>query len=138
MDKYYYSDTDSIHAGLNAEDLEELKDIIRIDDFELGAWAVEVPEFTRAIYIRQKCYIEEIEGSISVTVAGLPKYLAPIINFDNFKRGFSTKGMTYHDLIELGKENGASEEEIKKLHHKFDYKYVKGGVILAGTDFTIK
>lgn len=138
VDKYYYSDTDSIHAGLNAEDIEELKKLIRIDDFELGAWAVEVPEFTRAIYIRQKCYIEEIEGTISVTVAGLPKYLAPIINFDNFKRGFSTHGMTYHDLVEIAKENGASEEELKKLHHKFDYKYVKGGVILANTDFTIK
>lgn len=138
VDKYYYSDTDSIHAGLNAEDIEELKKIIKIDEFELGAWAVEVPEFTRAIYIRQKCYIEEIEGTISVTVAGLPKYLAPIINFENFKRGFSTKGMSYHDLLELGKENGATIEELKKLHHKFDYKYVKGGVILTGTDFTIK
>ena len=35
-------------------------------------------------------------------------------------------------------ENGASPEEIKKLHHKFTYKHVKGGVILADTDFTIK
>lgn len=138
VDKYYYSDTDSIHAGLTAEDLEELKDIIRIDDFELGAWAVEVPEFTRAIYIRQKCYIEEIEGTISVTVAGLPKYLAPIINFDNFKRGFSTNGMTNQELLELGKKNGATEESLKKLHHKLNYNYVKGGVILSDTDFTIK
>ena len=111
---------------------------LRIDDFELGAWAVEVPEFTRAIYIRQKCYIEEIEGTISVTVSGLPKYLAPIITFDNFKRGFSTHGMSYHDLVEIAKENGASESELKKLHHKTDFKYVKGGVILASTDFTIK
>ena len=136
-DRYYYSDTDSIHAGLTNEDLEELKSIIKIDDFELGAWAKEA-EFTKALYIRQKCYIEEIDGKTVVTVAGLPKYLAPIITFDNFKKGFSTSGMSLEDLAKLAKENGASEEEVKKLHHKLTYKYVKGGVILADTDFTIK
>ena len=68
-DLYYYSDTDSIHSGLTQEDIEELKDVLDIDDYRLGAWAIEVPEFTRAIYIRQKCYIEEIEGYISVTLA---------------------------------------------------------------------
>ena len=139
VDKYYYSDTDSIHSGLTPDDIEELKNegIIDIDDYRLGAWAVEVPEFTRAIYIRQKCYIEEIEGKVSVTVAGLPKYLAPIINFDNFKRGFTTSNLAYDELVKIAKENGADEDEIKKLHHKFDYHYVKGGVILADTDFTI-
>ena len=137
VDKYYYSDTDSIHAGLTNEDLEELKELLDIDDYKLGAWAKEA-EFTRAIYIRQKCYIEEIEGTVSVTVAGLPKYLAPIINFDNFKRGFSTGKMTQQDLINLARENGTSEEEIKRVHHKLTYHYVKGGVILEDTDFTIK
>jgi hypothetical protein len=138
VDKYYYSDTDSIHSGLTSEDLEELKDILDIDDFRLGAWAVEVPEFTRAIYIRQKCYIEEIDGEVSVTVAGLPKYLAPLLNMNNFKRGFTTKGKLLPDLVEMAKANGATEDEIEKIHHKLTYKYVKGGVILSDTDFTIK
>jgi hypothetical protein len=70
-------------------------------------------------------------------VAGLPKYMAPIVNFDNFRRGFSTAGMTHENLVELAKQNGATEEEIEKLHHKTDFLYVKGGVILADTDFTI-
>lgn len=136
-DKYYYSDTDSIHSGLTSEDLEELKDLLDIDDYRLGAWAKEA-EFTRAIYIRQKCYIEEIEGEVSVTVAGLPKYLAPIITFDNFKRGFSTGEMTFDDMRRIAVENGAKQDEVENIHHKFTYKYVKGGVILADTDFTIK
>lgn len=136
IDKYYYSDTDSIHSGLTDEDLEELKELLDIDDYRLGAWAKEA-EFTRAMYIRQKCYIEEIDGKVSVTVAGLPKYLAPVINFENFKRGFSTGGMSHADLVELAKKNGATDEELEKLHHKFDYRYVKGGVILEDTDFTI-
>lgn len=137
VDKYYYSDTDSIHSGLTTEDLEELKDLLDIDDFRLGAWAKEA-EFTRAIYIRQKCYIEEIDGEVSVTVAGLPKYLAPIITFDNFKRGFSTGELTFEEMREMAARNGASESDVENIHHKFTYKYVKGGVILADTEFTIK
>ena len=137
QDRYYYSDTDSIHATLSDEDLEELKDTIEIDDFKLGYWAKEA-EFTRALYIRQKCYIEEVNGKLEVTVAGLPKYLAPLITFDNFKKGFTTEGLSHEDMIRIASNNGASNEEIRKLHHKFSYKYVKGGVILADTDFTIK
>lgn len=136
-DRYYYSDTDSIHAGINDADLDALKDIIKIDDFKLGYWAKEA-EFDRALYIRQKCYIEEINGKTEVTVAGLPKYLAPLITFDNFKRGFTTEGLTLNDMIKIVRQNGASEEEIEKLHHKLTYKYVKGGVILEDTGFTIK
>ena len=140
VDKYYYSDTDSCHSGLTVDDLNEMQELglLKLDDYELGAFAVEVPKFTRAMYIRQKCYIEEIEGKVSVTVAGLPKYLAPIITFDNFKRGFTTKNLSYDELVKIAIENGADSEELKKLHHKFNYQYVKGGVILADTDFTIK
>lgn len=136
-DRYYYSDTDSIHASLTDEDLEELKDVIKIDDYKLGYWAKEA-EFDRAIYIRQKCYIEEIKGKLQVTVAGLPKYLAPLITFDNFKKGFTTEGLTREEMVSIASGNGATPEEIEKLHHKLRYKYVKGGVILADTDFTIK
>ena len=136
-DRYYYSDTDSIHGYLTDEDLEELKDVIKIDDYKLGYWAKEA-EFDRAIYIRQKCYIEEIKGKLQVTVAGLPKYLAPLITFDNFKKGFTTEGLSINEMISIASKNGATPEEIEKLHHKLRYKYVKGGVILADTDFTIK
>lgn len=136
-DRYYYSDTDSIHCGLNDEDLEELKDEIFIDDYALGAWAKE-SDFERALFIRQKCYVEEENGKLNVTVAGLPKYLTPLITFENFKRGFSTEGLTLDQMIKLASKNGASLDEIKKIHHKLTYKYVNGGVILADTDFTIK
>ena len=29
-----------------------------------------------------------MEGKVYVTVAGLPHYLAPLVTFDNFKKGF--------------------------------------------------
>lgn len=138
-DAYVYSDTDSCKVCLNDEDLEELKaqGVIEIDDYKLGAWAVE-EHFDRILAIRQKCYITEHNGKCYPTVAGLPKYLAPLLNFDNFRRGFTTKNMYIPDLITLAKENGANNEEIAKIHHKLTYKYVKGGVILKDTDFTIK
>ena len=136
-DAYLYSDTDSIHCMINDDDLEALKDDIFIDDFKLGAWAKE-SEFDRAIFIRQKCYIEEEKGKLNVTVAGMPKYLTPLISFENFKRGFTTEGLTIKEMVELASKNGASNQEIEKLHHKLTYKYVKGGVILSDTDFTIK
>ena len=41
-------------------------------------------------------------------------------------------------MINEAIKNGASESEIEKIHHKLTYKYVKGGVILEDTDFTIK
>lgn len=85
-----------------------------------GAWKHE-STFTKARFLRQKCYIEQDETeTINVTIAGLPKKIGnKIINFDNFNIGFTTEGMNL-------KEN------------KLIYKQVKGGVILVNTDFTIK
>lgn len=137
FDAYIYSDTDSIKAMLNADDLKELKDIIGIDDYELGKWACE-EYWQRFLGIRQKCYITEVDGYIKVTVAGLPKYLAPLITFDNFRRGFSTAGLTQENLREIARKNGASEEEIEAIHHKLTYTHVDGGVVLTDVEFTIK
>lgn len=137
IDKYWYSDTDSIWTGLTVTDLEELKDLIEIDDYKLGAWALE-KVVDRFLGLRQKCYIYEIDGKTYVTVAGLPHYLAPLITFENFKKGFTTAGLTLEEMRKQARENGATEEEIKKLHHKLRYTYVSGGVVLTDTDFTIK
>lgn len=111
-DYYIYSDTDSIHCrNLNAK---ELKNIIEIDKYKLGAWDNEA-EFTRGKYIRQKCYIEHILGKdkINVTIAGFPKNLGDKVNFDNFNPDFSSNG-------------------------KLAFKHVKGGIVLVDTTFTIK
>lgn len=139
-DYYIYSDTDSIHfrCGNEKEDIEELSKIMKIDDYELGAWKPE-STFKRGSYIRQKCYIEESpSGELNVVIAGFPKNLAPLLTFDNFKIGFTTEGMTLEDLIRQAKQNGATEEQLARIHHKLRYKHVKGGVILEDTAFTLK
>lgn len=120
-DYYIYSDTDSIHMLELSE--EELKNFIDIDDYKLGAWKLE-SKFIKGKFIRQKCYIEmDSEGKITSTIAGLPKKLSKIINFENFKPGFNTKDY---------------EGEVEKIGHKLRYKYTKGGVVLVDTDFKIK
>ena len=116
-DLYVYSDTDSIHCLF--EDDTELKDIIEIDDYKLGAWKEE-SKFKRGKYLRQKCYIElGFDEKMNVTVAGLPKKLGNLITFENFNVGFTT-------------------ENIDTDNKKLTYKHVKGGVMLVHTEFSIK
>lgn len=108
-DMYIYSDTDSIHTTLP---IEECKKFCQIDDFKLGYWAHEATA-EREKTIRQKCYIQEIEGKMKITCAGLPDRCYDQVTWENFKEGFTA-------------------------HGKLTYKYVKGGVKLVETDFTIK
>lgn len=109
IDKYIYSDTDSIHCLLT---IEELKQFCEIDDVELGKWAHE-GTFTKARFVRQKCYIEEIENEMHITCAGMPKSCYSQVEWENFKTGFTCGG-------------------------KLTFKHVKGGVKLVETEFTIK
>ena len=109
IDMYCYSDTDSIHTILP---IEELKQFCEIDDVKLGAWKHE-SHFTRAKFIRQKTYLEEIEGAIQITCAGLPQRCYDQVTWENFKEGLKVDG-------------------------KLAFHHVKGGVILIETEFTIK
>ena len=109
VDMYCYSDTDSIHTILP---IEELKQFCEIDDVELGKWKHE-SHFERAKFIRQKTYLEEIDGEIQITCAGLPQRCYDQVTWDNFKEGLKVDG-------------------------KLSFKHVQGGVILVETEFTIK
>lgn len=109
IDKFIYSDTDSIHTLL---DINELSQFCEIDKVKLGAWKHEA-SFTKARFVRQKCYIEEINNKMKITCAGMPKRCYDYVEWDKFKTGFTCRG-------------------------KLTFKHVKGGVILVETDFTIK
>ena len=92
--------------------IEELKQFCEIDDIKLGAWKHE-GTFTKAKFIRQKCYLEEIDGNMNITCAGMPKSCYNNVTWEKFKTGFTCGG-------------------------KLTFKHVKGGVKLVETDFTIK
>ena len=108
-DMYIYSDTDSIKTLLP---IEELVQFCNIDDVALGAWKNEGIA-TKGKWIRQKCYLEEIDGKMHITCAGMPKSCYDRVEWDKFKTGFTCGG-------------------------KLTFKHVKGGVKLVETDFTIK
>lgn len=77
-----------------------------------GKWKHEAT-FSKARFVRQKCYIEEIDGEIKITCAGMPSSCYNHVTWENFKTGFSCGG-------------------------KLIFKHVKGGVKLVETEFTIK
>lgn len=123
VDLYYYSDTDSIHSGVTDE--KYLAQFLEIDDNEIGKWALE-SHFEKAKFIRQKCYLETIDGELSPTVAGLPKQMHDMVSYDNFH-----KGQTY-------KRTEAECDTDKGQGTKKRFKHVPGGVVLVDTHFTIK
>ena len=108
-DKYCYSDTDSIHTLLT---IEELKQFCEIDDVALGKWKHEA-SFSKARFVRQKCYLEMIDDEVKITCAGMPKECYKYVEWKKFKQGFTCGG-------------------------KLTFKHVIGGVKLVETDFTIK
>lgn len=108
-DMYIYSDTDSIKTLLPTQ---ELSMFCNIDDVELGAWKNEGIA-TKGRWVRQKCYLEEIDGEVHITCAGMPKSCYSQVEWDKFKVGLSVGG-------------------------KLTFKHVKGGVKLVETEFTIK
>lgn len=108
-DMYIYSDTDSIKTLLPVEELTQFCDI---DNVRLGAWKNEGIA-TKGKWIRQKCYLEEIDGKMHITCAGMPKSCYSQVEWDKFKVGLTVGG-------------------------KLTFKHVKGGVKLVETEFTIK
>ena len=85
QDMYIYSDTDSIKTLLPIEELEQF---CEIDDIKLGAWKNEGIA-TRGKWVRQKCYLEEINDEIEITCAGMPKSCYKYVKWDEFKTGFT-------------------------------------------------
>lgn len=72
-------------------DIEELKKFCEIDDYELGKWKHEA-KATKGKFIRQKCYLEEIDDKIKITCAGMPSSCYDFVTWENFKTGFKCGG----------------------------------------------
>lgn len=109
FDNIIYCDTDSIH--LTGTEVPKAIEHL-VDPKKLGYWKHE-STFQRAKFIRQKTYVEEIDGELNVKCAGMPDRIKKLVTFDNFEVGFSSYG-------------------------KLLPKRTQGGVVLVDTMFTIK
>jgi hypothetical protein len=131
FDRFMYADTDSLHLLGTS-----IPECLEVDDVRLGAWKWE-GVFSRARYLRQKSYIEDIKISeddydellwkndthisirngmhynMHITVAGLPESCYQYVTWDNFREGVTYDG-------------------------KLQAKHVKGGIVLQDTTFEIK
>lgn len=107
FDRFLYADTDSLHL-IGAE----IPDGLEVHPSKLGAWKHE-STFEKARFLRQKCYIEQIDGKLKVTCAGMPERCHEFVTWENFHIGAEIPG---------------------KLKHT----HVPGGVLLAETPLTIR
>lgn len=106
-DRFVYADTDSLHLVGT-----DIPDSIDVDPVRLGAWKHE-STFTRAKFIRQKTYCEEIDGELVVHVAGMPLYLHDQVTFDNFHIGSTYYGKLYQKHVPGGIVLVPGEMEIR-------------------------
>lgn len=107
FNRFAYADTDSLHLIGT-----EIPEGLEVDPVKLGAWKLE-SEFSRAKFIRQKTYIEDINGELNITCAGMPKGCYAGVTWENFTAGSSFTG-------------------------KLQPAHVAGGIVLKDIDFTIK
>lgn len=157
-DYYIYSDTDSIHA--KSISIEELKNFLEIDSYKLGAWDMEHGKETNnevefGKYIRQKSYIDFINGVYKITCAGLSQSCIRY-NKDKtkvFYKIFEADECKYNDnnpncdnCEHIGKYKGCFWKEFNindfkvgfTCGGKLTYKHVKGGIVLVETSFELK
>ena len=153
---FKYADTDSIHCDLPPEQIKG----IRIDDNAFCCWKLESC-WDRAIFVRQKTYIEHIthedripieqikkkDGTFkkpyyNIKAAGMPQTCKDLLNI-------SMAGATKED-IEKYKDDEEKITFIQKKRTMKDFKVgltitgkllpkcIKGGVILEDSYFTLR
>ena len=107
-ENFAYADTDSLHLLVD-----EHPDSLEIDSDKLGAWKHEY-DFDYAIFLRPKAYTErEPDGTYHTHIAGLPTAVARTLRLCDYIDG-------------------------KVLNGKLAPVSVRGGVVLADADFTLK
>lgn len=93
--RFAYADTDSVHLiGLE-------KPNIKIDPLKLGYWKLE-GQFTWAKFLGAKCYVEEIDGDLKVTVAGMPRNMHKMVTKENFDIGLKLNGKKMPTVVNGG------------------------------------
>lgn len=125
-DNYIYSDTDSIKT------FGDVPDWLETDPKKLGYFDCEY-RFKKCHFIRPKTYAVQLENDeYSYTCAGMPQGLKDVMEFDDFKIGFTNDPKLIKDI------NSIDKKYLSKKCYKLVPRQVKGGVILEERPFTIR
>lgn len=122
-DRYLYSDTDSIKALGH-----DVPTDIKVDPKKLGYWDIE-ERFTKAIFIRPKTYATISDGEAHFKCAGMTDGLKKVMEFDDFRVGFTT---------DIKLDPNVKEKYLDENIQKLVPVVVPGGVILEPRPFTIR
>lgn len=149
-DNFIYADTDSIHCNCGREDLKN----IEVHKTELGKWDIE-KEWDRAIFVRQKTYIEHDDDGYEIKCAGMPDkckwLLRKCLGEDGVKIEYLDN---YNWITKEGEKKAKLEDEYEidftlqdmkledfkiglEVPGKLASKQIKGGVVLQPTTFKI-
>lgn len=110
-DIFAYADTDSLHL-LGDWDKDNIPPGLNVHPTNLGAWKFEY-QFTKALFVRAKFYLEQVGDDVKVVCAGMPERISNDLTFDDVYDG-------------------------NELHGKLIPRSVPGGLVLEDTTFTIK
>ena len=131
-DRFCYSDTDSIHLAGFAP-----AEGIKTHKTQYGCWDRE-KEWSRGWFVRQKTYVEECEGGLSITCAGMSK---------RCKQLFSESVTQKHEITP---QTDAEREFLSKKREITDFapglcvpsklmpKRLPGGIVLVDTNFELR
>ena len=142
---FIYADTDSIHCDLSPDEIRG----IRIDDRDFCCWKIE-SEWDIGYFNRQKTYIEHLIKKDSETLsmpyyeikcAGMPakcKYLFNLSIMQNATEEQKAK-LTKEERDFIDKKRTISDfKQGLTVPGKLMPKRIKGGVILADTEYTFR
>lgn len=134
---FCYADTDSIHCDIKASEV--LGVIIHTTDF--NAWKHE-SDWSEAVFIRQKTYMEKVDGRWDIKCAGMPENCKEL-----FARSMSGIKPAKRERARLGAEKTAFLRK-KRDVTDFTYglcvpgklvpKHYPGGIVLEEVTFSIK
>lgn len=142
---FIYSDTDSLHCK---GDISELKNV-EIDSKEYGKFAIE-SVWDKAIFIRQKTYIEHITGKeengkikkikpyYNIICAGLQKRCKELLNM-SLTGEYKAEELTEQELEFVKEKRKLTDFKAGlKIPGKLEAKRIVGGIVLEKGFFTLK
>lgn len=139
FDRFLYADTDSLHL-IGLDEPEGLE----IDPVKLGAWKHE-STFSRGKYLRQKCYIEEINGKLKITCAGMPSRCYDGIELSENGEFFTINNkdilIKKNDALPKNVFNGVTWDNFEfgnTFLGKLRPTHTGGGIVLVNTVYTLK
>lgn len=129
---FIYADTDSIHCDLSEAELKG----VPIHPTEFNHWSIEC-SWDKAIFLRQKTYIEHTESGYQVTACGMGKRCKELLNIGLTRE---TNGeITMHEMKFCSNIHSLSDFHVgMTIPGNLKQKRIQGGVVLYESDFKLR